>query len=145
MRKIMVFGTFDVVHEGHLFLFEQAKKYGDFLIVVVARDKTVCKVKGRATLFGEQERLKAVASIELVDRAVLGDLRDVYKVVEDFKPDVICLGYDQQAFTDRLETELKRRGVSAVIIRLPAYKEHVFKSSLLKKKKEVKPLSVEGA
>ena len=143
MHKVMVFGTFDVLHKGHIFLFEQAKLYGDFLVVVVARDKTVRRVKGHRTTFSEGQRLKAVQSVHIVNYAVLGDLHDVYKVLEDFSPDTICLGYDQQAFTHELEEELKKRDVPARIIRLPPYKEQVFKSSLIKQqKKGIKPIFV---
>lgn len=44
-KIVMAFGTFDVFHPGHEYYLTQAKKYGDILIVVVARDKTVEKVK----------------------------------------------------------------------------------------------------
>jgi len=140
MKKVMVFGTFDVLHPGHLFLFEQAKRHGDFLIVVVAHDKTAHKVKGHKTTFKEQKRLNAVLSVPVVNFATLGHLDDVYKVLEEYCPEVVCLGYDQQAFTDRLETELKKRGVHAKIIRLPAFKPEKFKSSLLKNAGVVKPV-----
>ncbi|MBI4148168.1 adenylyltransferase/cytidyltransferase family protein [Candidatus Woesearchaeota archaeon] len=138
MRKVMVFGTFDVLHPGHLFLFEQAKQHGHFLIVIVAHDKTAHKVKGHKTTFNEQKRLNAVLSVPVVDFATLGHLDDVYKVLEEYCPDVVCLGYDQQAFTDRLVTELKKRRLQSRIIRLPAYKPEKFKSSLLKKEGVVK-------
>ena len=45
MKKVMVFGTFDGLHEGHLDFFRQAREYGDYLIVAVARDVNVKKIK----------------------------------------------------------------------------------------------------
>lgn len=129
----MVFGTFDVLHPGHLYLFEQAKKYGDYLVVVVARDTTVEAVKHHKTTYSEQERLKAVQQAPFVDKAVLGNPGDKYKVIEEHKPNIICLGYDQKAFTDKLAEELKKRNVAAKIIRLPPYKEDVYKSTKIKK------------
>ena len=129
----MVFGTFDVLHEGHLNLFEQAKKFGDYLIVVVARDSTVEVVKQHKTLFNENQRLAKVKEAKNVDLAVLGNKDDKYKVIEEHKPEIICLGYDQSSFTDKLQDELIKRKISAKIIRLQPYKEDVFKSSKIKK------------
>lgn len=117
-----MFGTFDVLHKGHLFLFQEAKKYGDFLIVIVARDRTAHKVKGLRTTFSEQKRLRAVQSVGEVNFATLGYTDNVYSVLDDFAPDVICLGYDQKAFTDKLEGELAKRKLSTKIVRLPSYK-----------------------
>ncbi len=134
MKKVMVFGTFDVLHKGHLFLFLEAKKHDDFLIVIVACDKTTHKVKGHKTTFSEEKRLKAVQSVPEVNFAALGHTGDVYRVLEEYSPDVICLGYDQQAFTDKLQDELKKRKITAKIIRLPPYNPEEFKSTLIKKK-----------
>lgn len=44
-KKVMVFGTFDIFHKGHEFYFSKAKEYGEELIVIVARDETVLKIK----------------------------------------------------------------------------------------------------
>ena len=126
----MLFGTFDILHEGHLNLFKQAKNYGDYLIVVVARDSTVEDVKQHKTLYNENQRLTAVQKV--VDLAVLGNKVDKNKVIEEYKPDVICLGYDQKAFTETLESELKKRNLKAKIIRLKPFKEDIFKSSKIK-------------
>jgi cytidyltransferase-like protein len=129
MKKSMVFGTFDILHKGHLSLFNQAKKQG-YLIAVVARNDTVKKVKGKFPHYSEKERLKHV-SVH-ADKAVLGYKTDKFKIIEKFKPDVICLGYDQNSFTKELRKELKKRKIKAKIIRLMPYKPNLYKSSLLK-------------
>lgn len=129
----MVFGTFDILHPGHFNFFEQARKHGDYLMVVVARDKTVREVKHHATVHSEEERLHAVQHVPLVDFAVLGNSGDKYSIIEHHQPDVICLGYDQHAFTETLETELKKRALTIPIIRLQPYHEEKYKSSKLKK------------
>ncbi len=125
MKKVMIFGTYDILHKGHLNFFEQARKYGDNLIVVVARDKTVEKVKGRKPLSNEKKRLKTIR--KYVDKAVLGYIRDKYKIIKLFKPDVICLGYDQKASLK----DLKQFKIP--IKRLRSYKPHEYKSSKLRK------------
>ena len=60
MTKVMVFGTFDPLHPGHVDFFRQAKQHGDELVVVVALDSTVEKTKGRKPSLGENARLAAV-------------------------------------------------------------------------------------
>lgn len=132
MKKVMVFGTFDVLHQGHLNFFEQARKHGDYLIAVVARDSTVEVVKQHKTMLDENKRLLAVQKV--VDLAVLGNKEDKYKIIEDHKPDVICLGYDQNSFTEKLSEELSKRKINAKIVRLLPYKEDIFKSSKIKER-----------
>ena len=132
-KKVMVFGSFDFVHDGHLYFFNQAKSLGKELVVVVARDDTIKKVKGKRPYHQEKERLKHVKAIKLVDRAVLGNLDDKYKIIEDIKPELICLGYDQVAFAKNLKKELKKRRLNIDVVRLNEYKAHIYKSSRIKK------------
>ena len=132
MTRVMVFGTFDFIHPGHLHFFEQAKKHGDELVVVIALDSTAEKTKGKKPAFPEQDRLQMVQALRIVDRAVLGNPDDVYKVVKDARPDIICLGYDQKFFVDKLEQKLKEFGLRTKIVRLEAYKPEQYKSSKIK-------------
>src|SRR5438105_1623669 len=114
-KKVLVFGTFDGLHEGHKNFFKQAKEFGDYLIVVVGRDSTILKTKNRPPKFNENERLKVVQESGLVDEVRLGNQAppgenlDPYKVVEEVNPDIICLGYDQTFFADKLAEELPKR------------------------------------
>ena len=128
----MVFGTFDVIHEGHRSLFSQARAYGDELIVVIALDETVKAVKGNFPDFEEELRRTAVEKEKFVAHAVLGNPGDKYKVIEKWKPETICLGYDQHTFTDTLSFELKTRGIVAKIVRLLPFEPERFKSSKIK-------------
>ena len=128
MPKAIAFGTFDGIHEGHRHFLDEAASYGD-LRVVVALDATVENVKGRPPIHDERSRLHALRDVGY--DAVLGDQADRYAAIEAYRPDVVCLGYDQQAFTDRLETELKSRGVDAEIVRLEAHEPETYKSSKL--------------
>jgi len=128
----MIFGTFDVFHPGHRSFLKQAKKYGDYLVVVVARDGTVARVKERGTINNERKRLNAVRKSELADKVVLGSLGDKYEVIKKYKPDIICLGYDQKYFIDKLRGKLKELGLSNTkVVRLKAYKPEIYKSSKL--------------
>lgn len=132
----MAFGSFDFLHEGHLYYFKEAKKLGDILIVIVGRDSTIGKIKGNKPRFSEDKRLAEIRKIDFIDNAVLGDEIDRFKVLDDFKPDIICLGYDQKSFiTERLEEELKKRGLKSRIVRIKPYKPEIYKSSKLRGKK----------
>lgn len=128
MVRVMAFGTFDGLHAGHRSYLEQAKHYGDELIVVVARDATVEAVKHHSPLQPEGERLAGVKRVAGVDQAVLGNRLDKYAVIRQFQPDVICLGYDQQAFTDLLVHEFP----TIRIVRLQPFHPEQYKSSKLR-------------
>ncbi len=134
MKKVMCFGTFDVLHDGHRFYLTEAKKLGDYLVVVVARDGTVKEVKKRQPLHSENERVRSLQQLGIADKVVLGNSGDKLKVIEVEKPQIICFGYDQTFFTDKIKEKLRQRGLNVEVVRLPAYKPEVYKSSLIKKK-----------
>ena len=128
--KVMCMGTFDILHPGHLDYFRQAKKHGDYLVVVVARDTNAIK-EGKKLRFGEKERHARVAVVPIVDKAVLGNEEDKLKIVEQEKPDVICLGYDQKVNEEKLKEALAQRGLTPTIVRATAYFPEKYKSSLM--------------
>lgn len=122
MKKVvMCFGTFDRIHAGHEDYFRQAKDLADELIVIVSRDVTVVDVKGDLPANGEQDRLSRVHDHPLVDEARLGYIEDKYRIIEELKPDILCLGFDQETFTENLDAELARRGLSCTIVRCQMY------------------------
>lgn len=132
MIKVLVFGTFDGLHEGHKNFFKQAREYGDYLVVVVGRDSTILKTKNRPPKFDENARLKAVRECGLVDEARLGNEgNNPYKVIEEVMPRIICLGYDQTHFTEKLASKIKQMGLTIEIIRLKPFEPEIYKSSIL--------------
>ncbi|MEM0340240.1 MAG: DUF357 domain-containing protein [Acidilobaceae archaeon] len=119
-KKVMVGGTFDILHPGHIELLRYASTLGK-VYVVVARDATVVRLKGRRPVLDEGSRLRLVSSIKYVYEAILGDEHDMMKPVEMIKPHVILLGPDQ--LFNELELSKKaeeRLGYSPLIIRYPA-------------------------
>lgn len=141
MKKVLVFGAFDLVHPGHLYFLSEAKRKGDFLAVVLARDQTIKKLKKRKPLYPEQTRLKNLKKLKVADRILLGNLKDKYQIISKIRPEIICLGYDQEFFVRNLKSELKKRKVNCRIVRLKGYKPKQYKSSILKKiKKQGKSL-----
>lgn len=132
MKKVLVFGSFDIIHPGHRYYLKKAKELGDKLYVIVARDKTIKKIKNRETVHDEKERLKQVKRISYVDEALLGSLGDKFKVIEKISPDIIALGYDQESFTSNLKEILKKRGLKPKIVRINAFKPEKHKSTILR-------------
>jgi len=128
MKKVLIFGTFDGLHPGHLNFFEQAKKYGDYLMVVVARDKTVKKIKNRFPLRNEMERLGTLQKCKLINEARLGYEAHPYGIIEEIAPDVICLGYDQKTFTENLPKELEKMKLATKIYRMKPFQPEKYHS-----------------
>ncbi len=129
----MCFGTFDLLHLGHLNYFKQAKTYGDYLVVVLARDKTK-QEQQKEMVFTEEERLELIKNLKLVDEAVLGYYHDFLKIVQKHQPQVICLGYDHQINESELAEKLTASGLNPIIKRMEPYHVQKHKSTLLKEK-----------
>lgn len=133
--KVLVFGAFDGLHPGHIDFFKQAKQLGDYLVVSVGTDRNVEKIKGKKTLFNQNERLDLIRQLRGVDEAVMGAESNFYEAICAINPDVICLGYDQWAREDEVMEGLKLAGLEGVkIVRLKPYKQSRAKSAILKKK-----------
>jgi len=124
MKKIATFGVFDLIHTGHVKFLEQCKRIerDSQLIVVIARDSTVIREKGKRPVIPEEHRKYIVQSLKPVDRAILGNEgSDKLKIVEKIKPDIIVLGYDQTWDEIKIEKELEKRGLKIQILRLKKY------------------------
>ncbi len=135
MTRVMVFGTFDMLHEGHLDLFRQARALASdpYLIVSVARDSAVKRIKHAAARHTEDERLALVSSCDLVDEALLGDERGYMDHIMNARPDIIALGYDQEGeYVSSLGSDLRNAGLDTRVVRLEAHRPDVYKTSKLK-------------
>lgn len=114
----MATGVFDLLHPGHLSFLEEAKRLGDELVVVVARDSTAKRFK-HTPITSEEQRLHMVSALKPVDRALLGNEGNIYEILDTVRPDVIAIGYDQIHEEDRVEEECRKRGLKAKVVRLP--------------------------
>ena len=121
MVKIMATGAFDILHMGHIYYLKEAKKLGDELVVIVACDSTIRKLK-HEPVTSEKMRLLLIKELKIVDEAYLGQKDDIYKIVEEIKPDKIALGYDQIHDEKIIRQNLKKRNINVKIVRLPKYK-----------------------
>jgi FAD synthetase len=130
-KKIVVTaGTFDILHPGHYEILKFAKSLGDELIVIVARDETVKKLKGRKPIIPEEQRREMVEALKPVDKAVLGSLKNKLDPILKLKPDIIVLGPDQTTFDEEtLKQELAKYNLYPEIVRFKGYKKCPFHSS----------------
>lgn len=130
MRTVLVFGTFDVIHPGHLSFLRQAAARGDRLVVSIARDEFVLRIKGKRPLHSEERRRKRILETGLVDEAFLSDpVQGTYSLVKRLEPDVVCLGHDQDELKADLAAWLEANGLSVGRVTLEPYKPEVYKTS----------------
>lgn len=132
IRVVLAGGVYDILHLGHLAVLTEAKTHGDVLVVVVATDVTVETLKGRRPVFPEEDRRALVESLKPVDAAILGyeDVGMGYEqVIDEVKPDIIALGYDQDTLARTITELVKRKGLKIEIVRLSKFDKEKYLSS----------------
>lgn len=134
MKRIVVFGTFDIFHPGHRFFLEQAKKLGGFLLVVVARDQNVTMVKGQKPEKTEKARKMAIKASRIADKVIIGSkVRNYFRTLRTHQINLIALGYDQKPTVRELKKALRKHHLGKIEVkRLKSFRPKVYKSSLLK-------------
>jgi FAD synthetase len=120
MVKVMATGTFDLLHMGHIYYLREAKKLGDTLVVVVATDSTVRKLK-HDPITSQESRVNLIKELKMVDEVFLGHDDDMYTIVQEIKPDIIALGFDQIHNDATIKNEMKKRKLNVKLVRLPKY------------------------
>jgi FAD synthetase len=124
-KTVLATGVFDLLHLGHVRFLEESKRRGGpgaRLVVVVASDKTVFRRKGRKPILPEDQRRELVGSLRTVDRAILGhENLDMLRTVKEVKPDMICVGYDQQEVKKSAKSLLKREGLRIPVVQIPKF------------------------
>ncbi|MEM2974935.1 MAG: adenylyltransferase/cytidyltransferase family protein [Candidatus Bathyarchaeia archaeon] len=140
-KVVLASGTFDLLHFGHVKFLEEAKKAGGKdakLIVIVARDSTVKKRKGKKPIMSEDQRRALVESLKVVDEALLGyEDFSIEKVIEKIKPDVIAVGYDQDksGIEQAVRKVLAEKGLDIKVVKIGKYsKDELDSSSQIKRK-----------
>jgi FAD synthetase len=135
-RKIVLAsGVFDLLHLGHVRFLEAAKKTGGRgakLVVVVARDDTVEKKKGRKPIMSESQRCALVGSLKVVDEAILGyENFDMGKIIERIRPDVIALGYDSHmsGLENSVRNAIKERALRTRVVKIGKFSSDELDSS----------------
>ena len=129
MKRVVATGTFDLLHPGHLYYLEQSKKLGDELFVIVARDTNVRHKP--APIIPEEQRRRMVAALRCVDHAILGDKTDMFRPIDEIRPSIITIGFNQHFDEANLRQQLTARGLFAEIVRIGKYGDDELCSSRL--------------
>jgi FAD synthetase len=133
LRVVLAGGVFDIIHPGHIYTLNAAKALGDVLIVVIATDNTVVKMKKKMPLHNQEQRQELVNSLTMVDLSLIGQEDDIFKTVKLVKPQIIALGYDQVHQEKFIVDGCKKIGLDTTVARLQS---PIPESSSTKIKKE---------
>lgn len=136
IKVVLTGGVFDIIHPGHIYTLKRARGLGDVLVVIVARDETVIRMRGRRAVNDENLRLELVSNLKPVDLALLGCEDDIFKTLEKVRPDIVALGYDQAHSEEELIEEGRKRGLKFEVVRLDTPYPHL-KSTTLKSNPDV--------
>jgi FAD synthetase len=121
-KLVLASGVFDLVHYGHVYFLEEAKKAGGKharLLVIIARDKTVEKLKGKPPILQEEQRRAIVASLKPVDEAILGrEEFDMNEELREIRPDIVAVGYDQEQIEKQVLSVAKSEGLNIKLVRI---------------------------
>jgi FAD synthetase len=144
MKIVLTSGAFDLLHYGHIRLLEEAKSLGGpdaRLVVIVARDETIRRLKGRLPVIPEDQRRAVVEALKVVDEALLGyeDL-DMATVIDLTQPDIIAVGYDQHDIEALALKTIEERGLKIEVMRISRFGETDLDSSSKIKRKIVEDL-----
>lgn len=104
MKKVITYGTFDLLHYGHINLLQRAKALGDYLIVALSTDEFNSDMKGKVTYFSYEERKRLLEAIRYVD-LVIPEENWEQKIsdVKEFKVDTFVMGNDWEGKFDFLK------------------------------------------
>ena len=120
--RVLASGVFDLVHYGHIYFLKEAKRAGGrsaYLIVVVARDKTVELLKGKQPVLPEEQRRAIVESLKPVNKAVLGDeIFNMEETLKRIKPDIIAMGYDQTKIEATVRKLIAEKHLEIEVVRI---------------------------
>ncbi|MFX1257744.1 MAG: adenylyltransferase/cytidyltransferase family protein [Promethearchaeota archaeon] len=136
-KKVLIAGTFDILHPGHIFLINEAAKLGE-VYIIVATDKNRKRFSGELPIIPEEQRLEMMKSLKNVKEAKLGS-KDIntLSIISEINPDIILLGPNQEVDINNLKKALKEKSLSRIKIKKlnQLYNKYELNSSSSIKKK----------
>ena len=133
-EKVMIFGVFDGLHDGHRFFIKEAQKYAKQLYIVITTDQMVMRMKDHRPKYTLFERVQMLEKEFPRVNIVVGDkhLRE-WRVLKENNPDIIALGYDQNKLFNPLSQVQEEYNFELIQIK-ESYKGDKLHSSLIHKK-----------
>ncbi len=132
LRVVLAGGVFDIIHPGHIHTLNAARALGDVLVVVVATDNTTAKMKKKMPLHSQEQRQEMVTSLSMVDLCLIGQEDDIFKTVDNVRPEIIALGYDQIHQEGFITKGCKRINLNAKVVRLQSPVPEISSSKIQK-------------
>ena len=105
MRRVITYGTFDLLHYGHINLLRRAKEQGDYLIVALSTDEFNWEQKQKKSYFSYEDRKRMLEAIRYVDLVIPEESWD-QKVTDVDKCEVIYLPRTPEISTTKIKTDL---------------------------------------
>ncbi|HHQ44733.1 MAG TPA: FAD synthase [Candidatus Altiarchaeales archaeon] len=128
MVLVAATGVFEIIHPGHLLYLEESRRLGDQLVVILATDKTVKKVKGRDCV-PQEHRRHVLKALRIVDDVVVGGDEDRLNTLRKVDPDVLTVGFDQEYDIQKLQEEIREAGLKAKVVKIEKHWEGRYNSS----------------
>ncbi len=95
MKKVITYGTFDLLHYGHINLLRRAKQYGDYLIVALSTDEFNWNQKHKKSYFSYEQRKNLLEAIRYVDLVIPEESwEQKISDVQEFRVDTFVMGDD---------------------------------------------------
>lgn len=102
--RVITFGTFDIVHYGHIRILQRAKEMGTSLIVGVSSDALNEEKKGRKPVYSEFERMQIIKSLRCVDDVFLEEsLEKKREYIIKYEADILVMGNDWEGRFDEFQ------------------------------------------
>jgi FAD synthetase len=134
-KTVMVFGVFDIIHDGHRHFLNEAKKLGQEIVAVLPQDAVVNEMKGRFPLHSLTERIHNLEAESIVDKVISGDnIIRSWNIINMERPDVIALGYDQVTLKNALESERTKFPWNLELVTISPYRDTSLHSNTLREK-----------
>lgn len=132
MEKVFCFGAFDGLHDGHRYMLEAARTFGDYLIVAVTQDTVIERLKGKKPRLPVAARIQKLQQMAIADLVIPGDNEiSTWKVLQAHQPQTVALGYDQSRLHDALVRASDTFPFPIRIVLLPSLRPEELHSSIL--------------
>ncbi|NCN53169.1 hypothetical protein GW950_01755 [Candidatus Wolfebacteria bacterium] len=125
MKKVLVFGIFDGSHSDHDAMLKEAKRYGDYLVTVIAQGHIVEHLEGFQPNMDLQAQFNHLSTKDEVDEVIIGDKeKEIWQILNEQKPDVVAFASDQKFLKEKIEKDFTKLEHKPELKNLEAYESN---------------------